>query len=104
MWNWAVWGALAVAICSGIAGLALVLARVRTALRGVKSARSRAVKILGDLAAKAELAATRAEAAGDTEELRQSVARLRASIAQLAVLRAALAEVDAQLGWVRALL
>ena len=104
MWNWAVWGALAVAICSGIAGIALVAVRGLEALRGVKRARSRLVASLGTFAAKAELAAAKAESAGDTRELQESVARLRGSLAQLAVLRAAIAKVEKQLGWVRVLL
>ena len=104
MWDWAVWGALAIAICSGIAGVVLVLARVRIALRSVKSLRSGAVAGLGAIATKAELAAAKAESAGDTRELQETVARLRRSLAQLAVLRAALAKVEKQLGWVRVLL
>ena len=104
MWDWAVWGALAIAICSGIAGVVLVLARVRIALRSVKSLRSGAVAGLGSIAAKAELAAAKAESAGDTRELQESVARLRRSITQLAILRAAIAKVEKQLGWVRVLL
>jgi hypothetical protein len=104
MWDWAVWGALVVAICSGIFGIVVVLTRVREALRHAKSVHSRAVESLGVLAAKAELAATKAEAAGDTHELRASVARLRRSLTRLGILRAALARADAQLGWLRVLL
>ena len=104
MWDWAVWSALAVAICSGIAGTVLVVVRVREALLAVKRARSRAVAILDALEAKAELAAAKAERAGDTRELQASVARLRRSLARLAILRAAIAEVEAKLWWVRALL
>ena len=104
MWDWAVWGALAVAICSGIAGIVLVFVRVRVALRSVKSLRSGAVAGLGSIAAKAELAAAKAEKAGDTRELQQSVARLRRSLAQLAVLRAAIDRVEKQFAWVRVLL
>ncbi len=104
MWDWAVWSALAVAICSGIAGVALLLGRVREVVRSVKKARSGAVARLSAVAAKAELAAAKAEAAGDTQELQESVARLRGSIAQLKILRAAIADVEEQLGWVRVLL
>ncbi|HUZ15792.1 MAG TPA: hypothetical protein VMU72_06390 [Gaiellaceae bacterium] len=104
MWDWAVWGALAVAICSGIAGVVLVFARVREALRRIKSLRSGAVACLGTLTRKAEVAAAKAESAGDTRELQESVARLRRSIAQLAILRAAIAEVEERLGWVRVIL
>ena len=105
MWDWAVWGALVVAICSAIAAIVIVLARMREALRSFKRVQSRAVESLGALEAKAELAAAKAERAGDdTRELQARVARLRGSIAQLAVLRAALAEVDAQWGWVRVFL
>ncbi len=104
MWDWAVWGALAVAICSGIAGIVLVFVRVRELVRRVKSVSSRAAKSLGAVTAKAELTATKAEEAGDTAELQASVARLRGGLAQLAILRAALARADEQLAWVRVLL
>ena len=104
MWDWAVWGAFAVAICSGIAGIVVLLRSVRDALRIVKRVRSLAVESLSSLGAKAEVAAAKAERAGDTQELEASVARLRGSLAQLAVLRAALEEVDRQFGWVRVLL
>ena len=104
MWDWVVFGALAVAICSGIAGIVLVVVRILAAVRGVKRVRSRIVDSLAALTAKAELAATKAEAAGDTQELQASVARLRGSLAQLAILRAAIAKVEAQFSWVRVLL
>ena len=104
MWDWAVWGALAVAICSGIAGVVLLVARIREAVRRVKSLRSGAVASLGTLTRKAELAAAKAEAAGDTRELQESVSRLRRSIAQLAILRSAIADAEERLSWVRVLL
>ena len=105
MWDWAVWGALLVAICSVIAGIVVLFRRVRDALRNAKRVRSRAVASLDALEAKAELAAAKAERLdGDTRELQESVARLRGSIAQLAILRTALAEVDAEFGWIRVLL
>jgi len=104
VWDWAIWGALAVAICSGIAGIALAVVRGLEALRNVKRVRVRIGDGLGAVAAKAELAAAKAERAGDTRELQESIARLRLSLAQLAVLRAAIAKVEQQLGWVRVLL
>jgi hypothetical protein len=104
VWDWAVWGALLVAICSGIAGAILVATRARDVLRDFKRVNSCATKSLGDLVAKADLAATKAERAGDTQELQESVARLRGSIAQLMILRAALVEIDEQFGWIRVLL
>ena len=104
MWDWVVWGAFAVPICSGIAGIVLVVARVRETLRTVKSAHDRAVRGLGVLATKAELTAAKAEAAGDTRELQASVARLRRSLTRLAILRAAIAEVEEKLSWARVLL
>ena len=104
MWDWAVWGALLVAICSCIPGIWLVATRTRDLLRDYKRVNSRAVESLADLAAKAELAAAKAERAGDdTEALQESVARLRGSIRQLLILRAALNEVDEQYGWIRML-
>jgi hypothetical protein len=105
MWDWAVWGALVVAICGCIAALVPLLTRTRDLLRDVKRVNSEAVKSLGDLAAKAEVAAAKAErVGGDTEELQESVARLRGSIKQLLILREALVELDEQYGWVRVLL
>jgi hypothetical protein len=105
VWDWAVWGALIVAICSGIAAMVIVFRRTRDAVRSFKSVQSRAVESIRAVEAKAELAAAKAERIDDdTRELQESVARLRGSIAQLAVLRAALAEVDEQWGWVRVFL
>jgi hypothetical protein len=105
VWDWVVWGALAVAICSGIAGLVVLFNSARVAFRHAKRVRAQAVESLGTLAAKAEVAAAKAERAGDgTRELEASVARLRGSIAQLGVLKAALEDVDRQFGWMRVLL
>jgi hypothetical protein len=104
VWDWAVWGALAVAICSGIVGIVLVVVRALEAVRNAKRARVRVIDRLGAINGKAELVATKVESAGDTRELQESVARLRRSLAQLAILRAALAEVEAKLSWVRVLL
>ena len=104
MWDWAVWGALIVAICSTIAAIVPLLTRTRDLLRDFKRVNSRAVESLGELAAKAELAAAKAESVGgDTEGLEESVARLRRSIAQLVILTAALDKVDKQFGWIRLL-
>jgi hypothetical protein len=104
VWDWAIWGALAVAICSGIAAAVLLFLRVREALRTVKRFRSGLVGSLESLDAKLELATAKAETAGDTRELQATMARLRRSLAQLAILRAALARAEEQLGWVRVLL
>ena len=105
MWDWVVWGALLVAICSCIAAIAVLFRRTRDTLRDGKRVLSRAVVSLDALQANAEQAAAKAERLGaGTREIEASVARLRRSIAQLSVLRAALAEVDEQLGWIRVLL
>jgi hypothetical protein len=105
VWDWVVWGALAAAICSAIAGAVIVLKRVREVVRSGKRVYSSAAASLGALEAKAELAAIKAERVGEsTQELETSVARLRRSIAQIAVLRAALDEVDEQFGWIRVFL
>jgi hypothetical protein len=93
-----------VAICSGIAGLALVGVRALEAFRAFRSVSERTGTALRDLSAKAELTAATAEKAADTSELQESVARLRGALAQLAVLKAALEKADQQLGWVRVLL
>ena len=90
------------AICSAIAAIVVAALRIRDVLREFKRVNSRAVASIGDLAAKADLAASKAERVGDdTQALQESVARLRGSIAQLLVLRAALAEVGEQFGWIR---
>jgi hypothetical protein len=100
-----VWGALAVAICSGIVGIVILFRRVREVVRNGTRVFSRATASLSVLEAKAELAAAKAESVGEkTLELEKSVARLRRSIAELAVLRGALAEVDEQFGWMRVFL
>ena len=104
MWDWVVWGALVVAICSGIAGIVLVVVRVVEAARNAKTARVRVADRLSAISRKAELAATKAESAGDTQELQESIARLRGSLAQLAILRAAIAEFERQFAWVLVLL
>jgi uncharacterized protein YoxC len=105
MWNWVVWGALAVAICSGIVGIVIVLRRVREVVRNGTRVFSRTTASLSVIEAKAELAAAKAERLGDsTIELEKSVARLRRSIGQLTVLRGALEDVDEQFGWMRVFL
>ena len=104
MWDWVVWGALAVAICSGIAAAVVILRRVRGLVRDGMRVYASVAASVSALEAKVELAATKAEAAADTRELERSLARLRGSVAQLAVLQAALAEVDEQFGWMRAFL
>jgi hypothetical protein len=104
VWDWLVWGALVVAICSGIVGVVVLFRRVRDTLKNGRRVYSRAAESIDALAAKAELAATRAERAGDARELQESVARLRGSIAQLAVLGAALGEADELFGWMRVFL
>jgi HAMP domain-containing protein len=105
VWNWVVWGALLVAICSAIAAAVVVLRRVRALVRSGTRVYSRAAAGLSALEAKAELAAAKAERVGEkTHELEKSVARLRRSIAQLGVLRTALDEIDTQFGWMRVFL
>ena len=104
MWDWVVWGALAAAICSGIAAAVVVLGRVRVLVRNGMRVYSSAAASVSALEAKVELAATKAAAAGDLRELEKSIARLRGSVAQLAVLREALAEIDEHFGWIRAFL
>jgi hypothetical protein len=105
VWDWAVWIALAVAICSGIAAAVVVLRRVRALVRHGARVYTRAAAGLSAIEVKAELAATKAERVGDkTLELEKSVARLRRSIAQVAVLRVALDDLYGQVGWIRVFL
>ena len=82
MWDWAIWGALIVAVLAGIAALALFLARAR----------------------KAEATTEKIASAGETAELRESLERMHPSLAQLAVLRAALDEAQGTVGRVTAYL
>jgi hypothetical protein len=105
VWDWVIWIALAVAICSGIAAAVIVLRRVSELVRQSMRVYSRAAAGLSAIEAKAELAATKAERVGDTTiELERSVARLRRSTAQLTILRAALDGVYEQFAWVRVFL
>ncbi len=103
MWDWAVWGALGVAVVAGSAATWRLVADVRATWQALAETRAHAVDTLGDFAAKAEAAAAKIETFGDTEELQASVARLRASLAQLAVLRTALDELEGAAGWAKAL-
>jgi hypothetical protein len=92
MWDWAIWGALIVAVLAVGAASALLARRALRGWREVKDARLDVVRRLDDLSAKVEATAERVAAVGDTAELQESVGRLRVSLAQLAALRAALDE------------
>jgi hypothetical protein len=104
MWDWAIWGALIVAVLVGIAALALFLARARKAWRDVKDTRRDVLRRLDDFARKAEATTEKIASAGETAELRESLERVHASLAQLAVLRAALDEAHGTVGRVTAYL
>ena len=102
VWDWAIWGSLIAVFLAGIAALALVVVRSRSAWRDVRYTGRDTVRRLDDLTVKAEATADRLETAGDTAELQESVGRLRVSLAKLAVLRDALDEVQDGVGRVTA--
>ena len=105
MWDWAVWGALIVALGAGIAALVLFFRRTRAAYRDFGRTRQTMSREIDELAARGEATAARAEAAaGDTSDLQASLERLRISLAQLAVLTEALDEVDGMLARAMAVL
>jgi hypothetical protein len=98
MWDWAVWGALMLAVGAGIAALVLLFRRTRAAYRDLGRTQHTVSREIDELAARGEATAARAEAAaGDTSQLQASLERLRVSLAQLAVLTEALDEVDGML-------
>jgi hypothetical protein len=98
MWDWAVWGALMLAVGAGIAALVLLFRRTRAAYRDFGRTQHTVSREIDELAARGEATAARAEAAaGDTSQLQASLERLRVSLAQLAVLTEALDEVDGML-------
>jgi HAMP domain-containing protein len=93
MWDWAVWGALALGGLATLGALALLAVRVLQAWRDVKRVRRHLLAAIDSVAAAGEAVADKAAAAGETEELEASVGRLRRSLAQLALLREAIDEV-----------
>jgi predicted nuclease with TOPRIM domain len=103
MWNWAIWGALILAMPAGIGALALLAVRSLQAWRDVKKSRRDIVRRLGDLQAKGEATAHKVAAAGDSAEVQESLDRLQVSLARLAVLRAALDDAQVTFGRVTAL-
>jgi hypothetical protein len=103
MWDWAIWGALILAVLTGAAALALLVKRSLRAWRDVNDTRRDVVDRLGGLATAGEAVAGKIATAGDTAELHASLARLRVSLARLNVLRAALDEAQVTFGRVTAL-
>jgi hypothetical protein len=103
MWDWAIWGALIVAVPAGIVALALVFVRAREALRLVRDTRHEVVRGLDDFATQARATADKIAGTGNSAELQESLGRLRVSLARLAVLRAALGEAQVTFGRVTAL-
>jgi hypothetical protein len=105
VWDWAIWAALIVAVCVGIAAFALLAVRALRAWRDVDAARRNVLLRLDDFAGKAEAVSEKLAAASEsTAELQGSLEHLRVSLAQLAVLRAALDEVDGTVARVAAYL
>jgi len=103
MWDWAIWGALILAVPAGIGAIALLLVRIRRAWHDCTETRRDVLHRLDGFAVKAEATAEKVAAAGDTAELQESLRRLRISLARLAVLRAALEEAQVSLGRVTAI-
>jgi hypothetical protein len=93
MWDWAVWGALALGALATGGGLTLLVVRVLQAWRDFKSVRRRLLKEIDSVTAAGEAVADKAAEVGESDELQASVGRLRRSLAQLALLREAIDEV-----------
>ena len=105
MWDWAIWAALIVAACAGIAACLLLAVRALRAWRDLDDTRRNVLRRLDDLAGQAEAVSEQLAAASKTTaELQGSLEHLRVSLAQLAVLRAALDEVDGTVARVAAYL
>ncbi|MBX5473605.1 MAG: hypothetical protein IRZ20_01145 [Thermoleophilia bacterium] len=97
MWEWAIWGALAVAVAALAGSLTFAAVRALEAWRALKRLRRHVAKALERLSDAGERAAQAAAAAADTTELERSLERLGRSLARLAVLREALDEAQTTL-------
>ena len=104
MWDWAIWAALIIVVCAGIAAFVLLVVRALRAWRDANDTRRVVLRRLDDFAGQAEAVSEKLVAATDTTELQGSLERLRVSLAQLAVLRAALDEADGTVARVAAYL
>ncbi len=92
MWDWSIWGALAVGALASVAALSFAAVRALRAWRDFKRLRRHVFRALDRLATEGERTAELAAQATQNEELERSLGRLRRSLARLAVLREALGE------------
>jgi hypothetical protein len=98
VWDWAIYGALAVGAAAILAAAGLLAVRVLEGLRTLKRFRRRLAKELLHLADLGGVTTEKLEHAADTRELESSLARLRTSLARAAVLRSALDEARGTFG------
>ena len=98
VWDWAVYGALAVGAAAVAAAAAFLVVRVLQSLRTLKRFRRHLAKELLRLADLGDVTTDKLEHAADKRELESSLARLRGSLARAAVLRSALDEARGTFG------
>ena len=98
MWDWAIYGALAVASVAVVGTAAYLGVRVLQGLRRLKRFRRHLAKELLRLADLGDATTQKLEHAADTRRLEESLAELRVSLARLAVLRSAIDEVRDTVG------
>jgi hypothetical protein len=102
MADWALYGAVILAVLSAISALAYVVTQALLAWRALKRLRRRAFKEVDRLVELADTATTKAEHAADSTRLQAHLSRLRITLARFAVLRRALDEVTETVGRVTA--
>jgi hypothetical protein len=98
MANWALYGAVILAVLSAVSALAYVISQALLAWRALKRLRRQALREIDRVVELADAAATKAERAADSTRLRADLARLRVTLARFAVLRQAVDEVTDTVG------
>jgi hypothetical protein len=102
MANWALYGAVILAVLSAISALAYVITQALLAWRALKRLRRHAFREIDRVVELADAAGTKAEHATDSRRLQSHLARLRVTLARFAVLRQAVDEVTDAVGRVTA--
>jgi len=102
MADWALYGAVILAVLSAISALAYVIAQALVAWRALKRLRRHAFAAVDRVVELTDTAATKAEHAADSSRLQAHLARLRVTLARFAVLRRAVDEVTDSVGRVTA--
>jgi hypothetical protein len=102
MADWALYGAVILAVLSAASALAYVFTQVLIAWRALKRLRRNALREVDRVLELADEAAAKAEHAADSTLLQTKLARLRLTLARFAVLRQAVDEVSGTVGRVTA--